>query len=157
MQSPLSRLTHLHPSAGLPLLAFAAFGLMLLPGCGSGPSLYDIPGSITVDGAAVEGANIMFHPDDPKAAWVPTASSGPDGKFHVTCLTKPGIPLGTYKVTVVWPDPSKKPTQQQMMTGLYEDAPDMLKGAFAAKASTPLKIEVTSTMKELPPLQLLTK
>jgi hypothetical protein len=127
---------------------------MTVSGCGSGPRLYDIPGSITINGTAPEGATVMFHPVDDKLGYVPTANVGSDGKFKVVCNMKPGIPEGNYKVTVVWPDPSKKPTQQQMMTGLGGDAPDLLKGAYASKASTPLTMEVKSSMKEIPPIEI---
>ncbi|MCU0707295.1 MAG: carboxypeptidase-like regulatory domain-containing protein [Pirellula sp.] len=126
-------------------------------GCESGMTLYDIPGSISIDGAAPEGATVMFHPTNDKLGYVATANVGSDGKFKILCNAKPGIPEGSYKVTVTWPDPSKKPTQQQMMTGLVDDAPDLLKGAYAGKASTPLTMDVTPSMKELPPIEIKTK
>jgi acetoacetate decarboxylase len=99
----------------------------------------------------------MFHPNDKKVTFVPTAHVGSDGKFKVVSDLKPGIPAGNYKVTVIWPDPSKKPSQSQMMTGLFEDAPDMLKGAFASPDKTPLAMEVTSSLKELPVLEIKTQ
>jgi hypothetical protein len=137
-------------------LAFVSLLLFTL-GCGSGPKLHDIPGSILVDGKAPEGALVMFHPNNPKIGYVPTASVGADGKFKVICEMKPGIPEGSYKITVTWPDPSKKPTQQQMMTGLVDDAPDLLRGAYAGRADTPLGVEVTSSMKELPLIDIKTQ
>lgn len=131
--------------------------VLSIAGCDSGPTLYDIPGTISVDGASPDGATIMFHPTDEKLGYVATANVGSDGKFKVSCSTKPGIPEGSYKVTVTWPDPSQKPSQQQMMTGLIDDAPDLLKGAYASKAGTPLTMDVKSSMKELPPIEIKTK
>jgi hypothetical protein len=143
------------PSFALALLLCSV--ALVFSGCESGLTLYDIPGSISVDGAAPDGATIMFHPIDEKLGYVATANVGSDGKFKVLCNTKPGIPEGSYKVTVTWPDPSKKPSQQQMMTGLIDDAPDLLRGAYAAKAGTPLSMEVNSSMKELPLIEIKTK
>ena len=127
-------------------------------GCGSsGPTLVDLPGSVSVDGAAPEGAIVMFHPTDPKIQHVATAVSGSDGKFRVNCDKRNGIPSGDYKVTVVWPDPSVKPTDSQRMMGLAPDAPDLLEGKYATPKKTTLTIKVTDGMKELPPIEIKTK
>jgi hypothetical protein len=128
--------------------------LVMLVGCGSGASLNDIPGSVSVDGKAPEGAVVMFHPMDSSIPHVATGQTGADGKFHVTYDKKVGIPVGKYKVTVVWPDPAMKPTESQKMMGLAPDAPDLLGGKYASKASTPLEMEVTSGMKELRPIEV---
>lgn len=126
-------------------------------GCGSGPRLYDIPGTITIDGTIPDGATVMFHPTDIKLGYVAIANIGPEEKYKVTCETKPGIPAGSYKVTVTWPDPAKKPSFANMNSGTMEDAPDLLKGAYASKHNTPLTMEVTSSMKEIPPITITTK
>lgn len=131
--------------------------IMILNGCGSGPRLYDIPGTITVDGKVPDGATVMFHPTDPKVGYVPVANVGTEEKFKVSCDMKPGIPEGSYKVTVVWPDPAKKPSLQSMNSGTVEDAPDLLKGLYASKHTTTLTVEVTSSLKELPPINISTK
>lgn len=131
--------------------------LAITTGCGSGPRLYDIPGTITVDGKVPEGATLMFHPTDPKLGYVPVANIGPEDKFKVSCDRKPGIPEGSYKVTVIWPDPAKQPSLANMNSGTAEDAPDLLGGAYASNASTPLTMQVTSSMKELPPIDIKTK
>jgi hypothetical protein len=125
-------------------------------GCGSGPTLTDLPGSISVDGAAPEGAVVMFHPTDPKDQ-VATAVATSNGSFRVNCNKQKGIPAGDYKVTVIWPDPSVKPTDRERMTGLAPDAPDLLEGKFATPQKTTLTMKVTDGMKELPPIEIKTK
>jgi hypothetical protein len=131
------------------------FGLLaILSGCGSKVSVNDIPGSVSVDGKAPEGAVVMFHPMDASVPNVATGQTGADGKFRVNYDKKVGIPAGKYKVTVVWPDPASKPTESQKMMGIAPDAPDLLGGKYASKASTPLEMEVTSGMKELPPIEV---
>ncbi len=117
----------------------------------------DIPGSISVDGKSPEGATIMFHPTDPKQPLVSTAAVGTDGKFKVVTDMNPGIPVGSYKVTVIWPDPSKQPTAAQRMTGLHDDGPDLLGGKYANRDQSPLTMEVTGDMKELPNISITTQ
>jgi hypothetical protein len=132
--------------------------VLLLPGCGSGPRLYDIPGSITVDGQPADGATLLFHPEDlKKIPWTSTANVDPDGTFKVITDMKPGIPAGKFKVTLTWPDPSQKPSAGSIASGSTEDPPDMLKGAFASTNKSDLSIEVTSDMKALPPIEIKTK
>lgn len=128
--------------------------IAMLSGCGSGASLKDIPGSVSVDGKAADGAVVMFHPTDASLPHVATGQAGADGKFHVTYNQKKGIPVGKYKVTVIWPDPSMKPTESQKMMGLAPDAPDLLKGKYGSKTNSPLEMDVTSGMKELPPIEI---
>lgn len=125
-------------------------------GCGS-VSLNDIPGSVSVDGKAPDGAVLLFHPLDAKMTSVGSGQAGADGKFRVNYDKRAGIPVGKYKVTVIWPDPASKPSDSQRMMGLAPDVPDLLGGKYASKASTPLEIEVTSGMKELPPIECKTK
>jgi len=128
--------------------------IAVLSGCGSGASLKDIPGSISVDGKGADGAVVMFHAADASLPHVATGQADADGKFHVTYNQQKGIPVGKYKVTVIWPDPSMKPTESQKMMGLTPDAPDLLKGKYGSKSSSTIEIEVTSGMKELPSIEI---
>lgn len=126
-------------------------------GCGSGPSLADLPGSITVDGAAPKGAVVMFHPADPKKQ-VAVATVGDDGKYHVNCDKRVGIPEGDYKVTVIWPDPAAvAATPYEEKNGTAPQPPDLLEGKYAVRDKTSLTMKVTSGMKELPLIEIKTK
>ncbi len=69
----------------------------------------------------------------------------------------PGIPAGTYQVTIRWPDPKVKPTDAQKMTGMFNDPPDLLKGKYENKAKSGLKAEITSSTTDLPAFELTTK
>jgi hypothetical protein len=128
--------------------------ISVLLGCGSGASLNDIPGSVRVDGKGADGAVVLFHSADGSIPHVATGQADADGKFHVTYNQQKGIPVGKYKVTVVWPDPAMKPTESQKMMGLTPDAPDLLKGKYGSKSSSTIEIEVTSGMKELPSIEI---
>lgn len=123
-------------------------------GCGSAPSMVDAEGTLLVDQKPAEGATIMLFPISSSARFVATGASGPDGKFHLITNLKPGIPVGKYEVTVVWPDPSVKPSAMQQMQGLSDDAPDLLKGKYAIRGESGLSAEITKDTKELPVFQL---
>lgn len=78
-----------------PLVALA-----LLAGTGCGPSAVKVKGIVKLDGNPVEGATVAFVAEDGKTAYTGFTEAGgtftlvgPDGK--------PGVPAGTYKVTVV--------------------------------------------------------
>jgi hypothetical protein len=55
---------------------------------------------------------------------------------------------------VIWPDPSVQPTPAQKLQGLGDPGPDLLAGKYAKKGATGLKADITSSTKDLPPLQL---
>ena len=67
---------------------------------------------------------------------------------------RPGIPVGSYDVTVTWPDPSVKPTESQRMQGLFDGGPDLLKGKYSMLGKSGLVQEVTASSKDLPPIEL---
>ncbi|MEQ1828675.1 MAG: hypothetical protein ABL921_22120 [Pirellula sp.] len=136
-----------------------AFLLMIVfvIGCGGGKKRVPVAGSITVDGKPADGATLLFHPIDSKDAPIGSGSADQNGKFSVVSDLKDGLMAGSYKVSVVWPDPAVKPTAAQKMTGLFDPGPDLLKGRFDSQAKTTLKVDITSSTKELPPFELKTK
>ncbi len=106
---------------------------LTLIGCGpGGPKLVPATGSVTVKGKPAAGAVVMFHPSDNK---LPTASGvvGSDGTFKLMSNGEVGIIAGDYQVTLTWPDPSKKPTEAQIMMGTAEPGPDLLKASTRPK------------------------
>jgi hypothetical protein len=124
-----------------PLVAIVALAFV---SCSSS-SLHPVRGRVVVGDKPAAGAVVMFHPEDGDLNSIPsTAIAGEDGTFTVSTGDKPGARAGKYVVTVVWPDPSKKPTPQQAMMGLAPDAPDLLTGRFATKQASPLRVEVKS-------------
>lgn len=129
----------------------ALFGVVC--GCNSGTSLIPVDGTITVGGKPAEGATLMFHPADPKDA-TGSAVAEVDGTYKVVTGGEPGLVKGKYTVTVTYPDPTKKPTQAQIMMGTAEPGPDLLKGKYSSKATSPLSVEITSASSKLQPFDL---
>ncbi len=124
-------------------------------GCGkAGPSLVPVTGSVTVDGKPANGATVIFHPTDKEQKLIPAATTDDGGKFKLATSAREGAPVGSYDITVIWPDPSVQPTPAQKLQGLGEQGPDLLGGKYAKKGATGLKADITSSTKELPPLQL---
>jgi hypothetical protein len=105
-------------------------------------------------GKPASGAVLMFHPDTDPTGVTASGTAGEDGTFVLTSGVDKGVTPGTYTVTVVWPDPSVKPTAAQMMQGMIEQGPDLLKGAYATKNVSKLKMEITSATTELPPIEV---
>ena len=129
------------------------FTLFAISGCDSSPKLVPVTGSVTVKGKPAEGAILMFHPGDPKAATA-SAVAEADGSFKIVSGGEPGLIQGKYQITVIWPDPSKKPTEAQIMMGTAEPGPDLLKGKYSSKTTSTLSAEITPALTKLPPFEL---
>ena len=134
-------------------LALLLIALFTVSGCDSSPKRIPVTGAVTVNGKPAEGAMVMFHPADEKATTA-SAIAEADGSFKVISDGEPGLVQGNYKVTVIWPDPTKKPTQAQIMMGTAEPGPDLLKGKYSSKATTSLSAEITAASTKLPPFEL---
>jgi hypothetical protein len=73
--------------------------MALVTGCGNGPKLGRVSGTVTVDGKLVTRGRIMFIPTDGKAA---VGEIGPDGKFTLTTYESgDGALIGPHKVTIL--------------------------------------------------------
>lgn len=141
----------LHYVLGLVFLLFA------LVGCDRGSKLVPVTGSITVDGKPAEGAVILFHADGNEINSVSSAVAKADGTFEPVTDSEPGMPVGRFKLSVSYPDPSVKPTEQQLMMLGAEPGPDLLKGRYISKDKSDLTAEVTATTTSLPALTLTTQ
>jgi hypothetical protein len=121
---------------------FAALTLAVMS-CSPADTLHPVRGKVSVNGAPAPGALLVFHPEGGDMKSIPaTATTGPDGTFTLVTGDKPGARSGKYVVTLVWPDPSKKPTEQQAMMGLSPDAPDLLGGRYATPEKSSLRAEI---------------
>src|SRR5262245_27155263 len=79
----------------------AALTSAALAGCGSGPKLVPVTGTVTLDGKPLEGANIVFVPDPGNAAITQgTDLTGASGNYKVMYNNRTGISPGKYKVAV---------------------------------------------------------
>jgi hypothetical protein len=123
-----------------------------ITGCGPKQSS-PVTGRLIVAGQPAAGAVLLFHPDDP-AASVGSAVAASDGTYSVITDTNPGIPPGTYRVTITWPDPSVKPSERALMMGMAEPGPDLLKGRYETKAKTDVVVTIDASTTEIPPIEL---
>jgi len=76
-----------------------ATSLVLLNGCGS--KLHQVSGTVTLDGAPVEGAAVTFMSDDGKKVYAGLTDAS--GKYTLYAGEKPGATAGAYKVLVTKP------------------------------------------------------
>jgi hypothetical protein len=128
---------------------------VFLSGCGGGNSLVPVTGKVLSKGQPAAGATLLFHPAiNDVNAQTASAVADENGVYTISSGLEKGILPGSYSVTVTWPDPSVKPTQAQIMMGMVEPGPDMLKGRYSDKNSTTLKVEITGSTTEIPPLEV---
>lgn len=81
--------------AVLVIIALAVWGYFALRGGDA-----DVRGLVTVDGAPVPSAIIVFIKEDPKSETTITAQADAQGNYRLIGNTGAGIPPGTYKVAV---------------------------------------------------------
>ncbi len=129
----------------LAVAGLAAIFLTTTSGCRKGPVLYDVVGTVTVDGSPAGGVNLTIF-DASGSQAVSSATSADDGTFKFSTNMESGIAEGKYKVAAEWPDPSFKP-KRSMMGGEGETAPDKLNGKYL-KDKSDLAFEVTADTKE---------
>jgi hypothetical protein len=146
--------------ASLPTLIIALIccSLCILAGCEPGNSLVQAKGSITIDGNPVGGAVLLFHPTSGQGS-VSSAESKADGTFVPVTNTEPGIPVGSYKVTVTWPAPPAKPKNDAiaLSSEALEPGPDQLKGRYLMKDKSQISVEIGSSTTEIPAIAVTTK
>jgi hypothetical protein len=138
-------------------LSLLSFALLFSSGCDSGPSLVQAQGKIMVDGTPAKGAVLLFHPTGGTGTNVTSAQAKEDGTFTLTTDTKPGIPAGSYTVTVTWPDPAHKVSERDKMMGLAEPGKDLLNGRYVSKDRSGIKIEISSGTTSIAPIELKSK
>ncbi len=138
------------------LFAVYSLAIMMMSGCG-GSGLIKTKGKITVNGAPAVGAVLLFHPVDIKDGSVASGVAESDGSFTITSNMDVGVLPGKYIVTVTWPDPAHKVSEAAKMRGDGDPGPDLLKGKYIMKEKSGLTVEISSSMKELKPIEIKTK
>jgi hypothetical protein len=125
-------------------LGLFAAAVLACPSCSSDGGLSPVAGKVMVNGKPAAGARVIFLPEGATDMNVvaPYGTAKDDGSFTLTTGDKPGAKPGKYVVTVVWPDPAKKPSETQKMMGMAPDAPDLLGGRYATKEASKLRSEV---------------
>jgi len=100
----------------LACLAAAMFG------CGeSGPKLVPVSGTVTINGKPLEGAEVVFSPDDSNNDGQPaTDLTGPDGNYKAMTRGRSGVVPGKYKVVI-----TKVTTPPTKTSEAFKDDPFM--------------------------------
>src|SRR5262245_53940087 len=79
----------------------SALLVAIVVGCGDGPALVPVAGSVTLDGKPLEGANLSFMPVPGNVISTPGSDvTGPDGTFTMTFNGRSGLAPGKYKVLI---------------------------------------------------------
>lgn len=131
------------------LVLVAAAGLLV--GCSSsdGVTLFPVEGEIKLNGQPLAGAQVVFHPRQPKDKVPPArAQTDSSGHFKLTTFdTHDGAPAGAYSVTVEY-----FPLLQQQ--GEFIAGRNILPPKYASPATTDLKIEVAAGPNKLTRLDI---
>jgi hypothetical protein len=94
-------------------------------GCGGekGPSLVNVKGTVTLNGAPLEGAEVLFSPDSSnKDGLVGNDVSGPTGNYKAMTQGRAGLVPGKYKVKVTKSSaPKPKPAVGDTESDPYMD------------------------------------
>ena len=151
----------LRTSSDIGVMRRSVVSLMLLLalgniGCSKGPNLPRVKGTLVVDGKPAAGANLLFFTPGQRGGVVPSANTAADGTFEIITNANPGVSPGSYNVTIVWHDPAKIEEARKDSSG-KSDPPDLLSGKYSVPDKSPLKAEITSATKQLPPFELSTK
>lgn len=110
---------------------------------------YPVTGSVTLDGDIPRGAEVVFHPVDPRG-WTYVSPRGvvrSDGSFQVKSLGKWGAIPGEYAVTVAW-------------TPVVFDGDALVHGAnrialdYSRPDTTPLRAVVSEGVNHLEPYEV---
>lgn len=125
----------------MPRRILLAAGLVLAAGCGSHPT---VAGTVTLDGAPLPNATVVFTPTGGGAPAYGT--TGPDGRFTLSVGSEAGLPPGEYTVGVsaTGPPPEKSDQPPPLLTPeKYRDGKTSgLKETVAPGANTvTLKLE----------------
>jgi len=107
-------MTKMRLLVAIPLAMFAA-------GCGTGPSLVSVSGTVTMNGKPLEGAIVQFLPEADNKAGLPAEDvTGPSGNYKAMTKGRSGVVPGKYKVVV-----SKTPPASGAIAGQFPDDPYM--------------------------------
>jgi len=131
-------------------------GLLAAGACSSSDGkLNPVTGKVLHKSQPAAGAIVTFHPEGTANLETITSTgvTGDDGTFTLTTGSAAGAPAGKYIVTVMWPDPKKKPPADKIVMSAPE-VPDVLGGRYASRASSQLKAEVKAGENKLEPFDL---
>lgn len=122
--------------------------------CSSKPGLNSVHGKVLYQNQPLGGALVSFHPDDPSdvSLETPVGLTKPDGTFQLATGKDDGAPEGHYTVTIICSEVPKT-AQKGFSTGGVESV-DRLKGAYANREASKIKVEIKSGANQLEPFDL---
>lgn len=132
-------------------------------GCGDSSSAGNKPvfptqGTVTYLGQGAAGVVVTLHPsgaNDPAAIY-PHGTTDASGAFQLTSyVLNDGAPVGTYQVSLKWPDTSYQPrTPEERENMLMGERPDRFRGRYLNPATSNLTVTITEGENQLPPFDL---
>lgn len=133
----------------------ACIGLVLA-GCAKPVEHVQAGGAVFVDGEPAAGLQVIFHPQDIQGGTVASGITNEEGFFTLLSGLEAGVLPGNYRVVAIWPDPSVKPTEVEVMMGTAEPGPDLLGGRYSSLQSSTLTAEIHAGSMVIPPFELTT-
>jgi hypothetical protein len=128
-------------------------------GCGGSDGLVPVSGTVAMDGAPLQAAVVMFHPQPGVKGNGGGASTDATGKFTLLSPQgKKGIFPGDYTITVSLRKLSSK-AEQQIQTAKHNgitpmisdrDAKEVVPKAFAKPETSPLRVSVGAKGADVP-------
>lgn len=126
--------------------------LAVLGGCSQKETLNSVQGKVLLQGEPLAGALVSFHPEDVTTD-PPTGFSQADGTFKVMTGSVEGAKAGTYVVTIMCQVPIKGKTEGMSFGGM-EESEDRLKGAYANRDSSQIRVTIKEGPNQLEPFDL---
>jgi hypothetical protein len=146
------------PHRGSSLLAAGALAMLAFTGvsCSQSETLNPVQGKVLHQGQPLAGALVSFHPDslaDGTLADAAVGLSKADGTFELATGQASGAHAGKYTVTVICPVPIES-QQKGMSFGGEPETEDKLKGAYANRETSQIKIQIKEGPNQLEPIEL---
>lgn len=129
----------------LPTLAALAVG-----GCSRQPDrepVYPVSGKVLCEGEPAANAFVIFHPAEGSEDFAHSAYAKVDdqGEYRLSTYDAyDGAHVGEYVVTISW----------SILTEDGEDGPDQLKGRYANRESSSIRVTVKPEPNEIPPFEV---
>ena len=129
--------------------------VLLGAGCSQKVNLNPVTGKVLYQGEPLAGALVSLHPDASTSANAtpPTGYTKPDGTFSVVTGEIEGALPGKYTVTVMCQIPVKTKTEGMSFGGEGETE-DRLKGAYANRDTSQIKVTIKDGPNQLEPFDL---
>jgi len=124
-------------------------------GCSQKVTLNSVTGKVLYQGEPLAGALVSFHPEGSTSANItpPTGYTKPDGTFSVLTGETEGASAGKYAVTVICSVPVKTKVEGLSFGGEGETE-DSLKGAYANRNASQIKVTIKDGPNQLEPFDL---